>query len=105
MMPFYFDYDLLLLAVPATLLAAELSSRPIGAVLTRAQGCLVATWVMLFLWMTVNSGLGTMTGINGTVILLLTLATQLIGRAIRRDKLEAVVEQNAVRTTAQRIAA
>jgi hypothetical protein len=80
LMPFYFDYDLLLLAVPATLFAVERLrrpelSKPNDVWLTRA-------WVMLYLWLLVNPGLAMRTHVNATVILLSCVAGLLIRRAI-----------------------
>lgn len=84
-MPFYFDYDLLLLAVPATLLAAELNGRTTGATSRPSDKWLVRAWAAMFLWLTINPGLAGMTRVNGTVILLSTVATLLTTRALRRN--------------------
>jgi hypothetical protein len=86
-MPFYFDYDLLLLAVPAVLLASEMLARPVGARTCPADRWLIASWCSLFLWMMVNPGLANMSHVNGTVILLSCVASLLITRAIRGDAL------------------
>jgi hypothetical protein len=105
LMPFYFDYDLLLLAVPAVLLAAEFNSRPIGAQLCRRDRWLLGTWCAMALWMVVNPGLANVTRVNGTVILLSTITTLLISRAIEREALEAVVETRHVEVARHRAAA
>ena len=84
LMPFYFDYDLLLLAVPAALLSAELSGRTIGATLNKPDRWLIGTWTMMFLWMMINPGMGGLTRVNGTVILLTGVSVLLIRRANRR---------------------
>jgi hypothetical protein len=81
LMPFYFDYDLLLLAVPLTLYAAERLRQPAlpGDVwLTRG-------WVALFFWMFVNPAFAMHTHVNVTVILLSAVATMQIRRAGWRE--------------------
>jgi hypothetical protein len=105
LMPFYFDYDLLLLAVPAVLLAAELSSDSVVAELERRDRWLVGTWCVMALWTMVNPGLGNLTHVNGTVILLSILTSLLIRRAAQRDTLEAVAETVNVVVVAPRRAA
>lgn len=83
LMPFYFDYDLLLLAVPATLFAAErLSSAQPAA---RRDRWLIRSWAALFAWMLINPGLAQRTGINLTVPLLVAVASLLIARAFDRQ--------------------
>lgn len=82
LMPFYFDYDLLLLAVPAVLIASEVLGRAAGR--SRSDRFVARTFAALYLWMIINPGVAKMTGINGTVILLLAVAMQLIYRASRR---------------------
>src|SRR5207302_10391930 len=74
LMPFYFDYDLLLLSAAAVLVAREPSEKPI-----------TATWIVLALWLVVNSSVARWTHVNGTVIVLATLTTMLIARALRRE--------------------
>jgi hypothetical protein len=98
-MPFYFDYDLLLLSVPATLLAAELCARPVGATMSRRDQWLFGTWWALFLWLMVNPGVASTIGLNVTVILLTAVVTLLLARAIRRDDLERVAEPQRVEVT------
>jgi hypothetical protein len=80
LMPFYFDYDLLLLAVPGVLIAAEAIR---AAERTRSDKWLARTFGMLFLWLIFNPAITRMSGVNGTVILLLALSMQLIFRASR----------------------
>jgi Glycosyltransferase family 87 len=87
LMPFYFDYDLLLLAIPATLYAAERVrlpqiTRPSDAWLTRA-------WVVLFFWMFFNPAIAFHSHVDVTVLLLSAVAGQLIWRAGRVDTIEA----------------
>jgi hypothetical protein len=81
LMPFYFDYDLLLLAVPAVLMARASMQR---AVWDRLDSATLASWVALFAWMFVNPFLAGRTHINGTVIVLAALATTAILQAQRR---------------------
>lgn len=83
LMPFYFDYDLLLLSVPAVLFGGELWMRAPGQPLDRNDRLLIGTWVGLYLWMMINPGLGRMSGLNVSVVLLATVAALLIRRACR----------------------
>ncbi|HEX3355509.1 MAG TPA: glycosyltransferase family 87 protein [Tepidisphaeraceae bacterium] len=80
LMPFYFDYDLLLLAVPAVLIAGEILHHDERS---RSDKWIARTFGLLFLWMMFNPAIGKMTHVNGTVILLTTLAVQLAVRASR----------------------
>lgn len=73
LMPFYFDYDLLLLAVPATLLAAERLRQDETSLAPRDKA-LTWVWAALFGWLMINPGMTAMTTVNGTVVLLGTLA-------------------------------
>jgi hypothetical protein len=107
-MPFYFDYDLLLLAVPATLLAAELNGRTTGAAARPSDRWLVGAWAAMFLWLTINPGLAGMTRVNGTVILLSAVATLLTTRALRHGADLQAYEaryENATNVTTRRAAA
>jgi hypothetical protein len=72
-MPFYFDYDLLLLAVPAVLYAIE---RPRDA-------WVLPVWCALYVWLIVNPAVAEQTRVNGAVPLLAALAGLLIARALR----------------------
>jgi len=72
LMPFYFDYDLLLLSAAAVLVAREQSERAV-----------TTTWIVLAGWLVVNSSVARWTHVNGTVILLTALAAMLIRRAVR----------------------
>lgn len=78
LMPFYFDYDLLLLAAPAVLVARERASGQ-GVV----GGRLVALWIVLAGWLVVNGAIAKLTHVNGTVLLLIALAAVLLRRAWR----------------------
>ncbi len=82
MMPFYFDYDLLLLAIPATLLAAEELSRPVDQ---QAAGgrWLGRLWLILYAWMLINPGMSNMTRVNLNVVLLTAIALMMTCRATR----------------------
>lgn len=69
LMPFYFDYDLLLLAVA-------------GALVVGANRQSLATWAALYLWLFVNPYFAGATRLNLTVPLLFTLALSLVDRAL-----------------------
>jgi hypothetical protein len=79
--PFYFDYDLLLLAIPATLLARErlliCDAEDRGRLHTWAVRLLALT----YLWTLFNPALTQATHVNGVVILLAALSAVLIARA------------------------
>lgn len=79
LMPFYFDYDLLLLAIPATLLAAESIHRPVGE-----SQWLIRLWIVLYAGLLINPGLARTTHINVSVILLTMISVMMILRATRR---------------------
>ena len=78
LMPFYFDYDLLLLAVPAALYAAERLGRGPAA----ADPWITRLFVALFLWLPLNAPVCRLTGVNGAVLLLSGLAALTIRRAL-----------------------
>jgi hypothetical protein len=79
LMPFYFDYDLLLLAIPATLLAAEVLCRPISE-----NKWLIRLWIGLYVWLLINPGIARTTHINVSVILLTMISVMMILRATRQ---------------------
>jgi hypothetical protein len=81
LMPFYFDYDLLLLVVPAVLVAAGGESF-IGV---RGRTVLVSAWSALYVWMIVNPDVAELTRVNGAVPLLGVVAGVLACGALRRD--------------------
>jgi hypothetical protein len=98
LMPFYFDYDLMLLAVPAVLLAGEKlgrlrqiqshlipcdSARDILQCAYPADRWLVRIWMGMFLWMGINPGMTTLTRVNLTVPLLGMVSALLIRRTLR----------------------
>jgi hypothetical protein len=72
LMPFYFDYDLLLLAIPATLYAAERITYPDR--INPNDRYLTASWVTLFAWLYVNAPLALHSHVGGTVLLLTTVS-------------------------------
>lgn len=78
LMPFYFDYDLLLLAVPAVLYGAERVSRPELA--RKSDARVTGGWVLLFLWLFVNPGIAMRSHVNATVVLLTALAAMMVMR-------------------------
>ncbi len=85
-MPYYMDYDLLLLAVPAVLFAREWVARAhTGLSPTRGDVWLRRGWVAAYLWLYANPGFAVTTRLNLTVPLLALLAGGLIVRAMRRD--------------------
>ncbi|HEY0008973.1 MAG TPA: glycosyltransferase family 87 protein [Tepidisphaeraceae bacterium] len=80
LMPFYFDYDLLLLAIPAVLLAGEqLASDQV----TRASRWLSRAWMALYASMLINLHVTNVTGLSMNVLLLLSVAVLMIVRARR----------------------
>ena len=83
LMPFYFDYDLLLLAVPATLYAVERISHP--DYISPADRWFTTSWAVLFLWLFVNPAFALHTHVSGTVILL-TITTTLSIQRMNRQK-------------------
>ncbi len=68
LMPFYFDYDLLLLAIPLTLIAAERLHRP--ELRSKVDLWQTRLCIALFFCLFVNPAVGFHTHVNGTVILL-----------------------------------
>lgn len=87
LMPFYFDYDLLLISIPAVLLAAE-KIRLAGNNRPAASGpldrWLIGVWVVMVLFMPANPYVGERTGLNITVLLLSCVAGLLIARSMTR---------------------
>jgi hypothetical protein len=79
LMPFYFDYDLLLISVAAVLYAGtRLRAATDGLAIDR---WLTRAWVALYLWLMVNSTIARLTHVNGTVLILTGLALLLARRA------------------------
>jgi alpha-1,2-mannosyltransferase len=79
LMPFYFDYDLLLLAIPLTLLSAERLRG--GEQIQGRDRTLVKVASMLFAWLMFNPGVARMGGVNVSVVLLGVTAMLFITRA------------------------
>lgn len=90
LMPFSFDYDLLLLAIPATLWARELikARRPLDGIDKTA----LFGWVGLYLWTFVNPALAGRMGVNGTVAFLAIVAGASIVRALKQEPVAEVKE-------------
>jgi hypothetical protein len=63
-MPFYFDYDLLLLAVPAVLFAGEMLAMNPGRTATISDRWLVRSWMLLFTVLLINGPLSHFIGIG-----------------------------------------
>jgi hypothetical protein len=76
LMPFYFDYDLLLLAVPATLIAAEAMRRPLPN--RRLPLTFAAVYIVGFVAIPIANA----TNMQPTTVVLTLLATQLVARAM-----------------------
>src|SRR5439155_16469196 len=83
LMPFYFDYDLLLLSAAAALVAREqiASDRPV-------EIKTLAAWAALYFWMIFNPAVAGATRVNGTVLILSLLAGTMIRRALVSDVAE-----------------
>ncbi len=100
LMPFYFDYDLLLLAVPAVLLAHELLNKPPlseTAAATdpsiRRDRWLVRAWGALFLWSLINPGMGKVLEINLNIVFLAAIAVLHIARSVRAVEIAPVAAE------------
>ena len=91
LMPFYFDYDLLLLAVAA-------------ATTTTVDRKTFALWVALYLWLYVNPYVAGLMRVNLTVPLLWGLAATLIAAAIRGEQAQPRDEVFELLTTRARAA-
>jgi hypothetical protein len=105
LMPFYFDYDLLLLGVPAVLLAGEVMMRPPGTSLARRDGLLIGGWAVLYAWSMINPVMAIHLGLNVTVLLLAMVAGLLIERAARQVQPGPIAPPSAaLRVTARRAA-
>jgi hypothetical protein len=107
LMPFYFDYDLLLLTVPAVLLAAEELARPLEERCEASHKWLLRAWLGLYAWMLINPGMASATRVNLNVVLLSAVAVLMIRRATRRMHEEVALtgEVTAVTVTIARKAA
>jgi len=81
-MPYYLDYDLLLLAIPAVLLAKEMIQREPGEILNRRDRWLIRLWIVYFAELLINPGLTNAIGINIGVLLLTSISVLHIARAV-----------------------
>jgi len=88
LMPFYFDYDQLLLAIPAVLLAGEIISRG-NAPLQSAERWLLRIWPVHYVWLMLNPDIALLIRMNLTVPLLAIIAGLLIARAMQSRELAA----------------
>jgi hypothetical protein len=79
LMPFYFDYDLLLLAVPAVLFVREFIARG-GIAMARSDRLLLIVWPAFYLWLMLNADVAAKTRLNLSVPLLMTVVSLLIFR-------------------------
>lgn len=91
LMPYYMDYDLLLLAVPAALFSAEWMASPQS--ITRSDRFLFGAWIALFLEMYINPGLGAHAGLNLAVPLIGIVSGLSIARCFRKPVATAIVER------------
>jgi hypothetical protein len=84
LMPFYFDYDLLLLAIPAVLYAVERigSPRHAGNALDRWT---TLSWVAMAAYMLVHPHVADATNIHGNAILLACCAVLTVRRSLASD--------------------
>ena len=80
--PYFMDYDLMLLAVPAVLFAAERARADVPP--DRASRALVIGWAVLFPWLFINAEFGATTRVSLTVPLLALIAGLHACRAARR---------------------
>jgi len=80
LMPFYFDYDLLLLAIPAVLLAAERMQREPGAEIPAIDRAQLIVWPVFYVWLMLNPDVGERTRLILAVPLLAALAGLSIAR-------------------------
>jgi len=80
-MPYYLDYDLLLLAIPAVLLATEMIERDRAQLVDSRDRWLVRLWIGLFLLLLINPGLTAKVGFNFSIPLLVAIAVLHIARA------------------------
>ena len=80
LLPYFMDYDLLLLAVPTVLFAKDLAQDP-GP--TRADRRTIKAWVALYAWAYLNPGLSGLLHVSPTVPLLTAVAWGLMGRCGR----------------------
>lgn len=85
LMPFYFDYDLLLLAVPAVLTAGEVLMHSPGARMDRLQRLLAGSWIGLYAWLMINPPMAAGSRVNVAVVILGAMSGFAIARAAGRE--------------------
>jgi hypothetical protein len=88
-MPYFMDYDLLLLSVPAVLFAADV--RRSGVPMSRLDRWIAGGWLALFAWLYFNPFVAFDTRVSLTVPLLATLSVLLTARAGRAAAEERMV--------------
>ena len=89
LIPYFMDYDLLLLAVPAVLFANDVIRR---GTMSRVDAWLLTAWVALYLWAYFNPGLSGLFRVSLTVPLLGAVASGLIVRCFAVQPHAAPVE-------------
>lgn len=85
LMPFYFDYDLLLLSIAGTLVASDCLANRL-----RVEKRLIAGWCVLFAWVIFNPAITGRTHVNGTVIALACVSAMMIRRAMKATTVKQV---------------
>ncbi|HEX8341076.1 MAG TPA: glycosyltransferase family 87 protein [Tepidisphaeraceae bacterium] len=105
LMPFYFDYDLLLLAIPAVLMAAEEIHRPVGTQRAASTRWLGRAWIAMYVCMILNPGLAAGTRVNLNVLGLAIVAVLMTLRATPRRAPMAAETPVAIAVTVSRRAA
>ena len=87
LVPFYFDYDLLLLIVPAVLIGRDaLASTSSSS--SRVERLRLIVGGVLFVWLMINPPLAQQTGVNLTVPILATLFALHAAVCFRRDAVQ-----------------
>ena len=102
--PVFYLTVLLLLAIPATLLAAELLARPIDQAPTRSEKWLKRLWIALYAWMLINPGMTSLTHVNVSVLLLTATAVLMTRRATRPAAQVAIEQPKPILVEARRAA-
>ena len=102
LMPFYFDYDLLLLSVPAVLFAAGRTCCAQDR-LPSADRWIVGAWAILYVWQMVNADFGGKFHVNLSVLVLTGLASMLVVR-VGRTRAATASDSDVVAVPARRAA-
>ena len=89
LIPYFMDYDLLLLAVPAVLFAADVIRK---GEWSRADCWTLRAWVALYAWAYLNPGLSGMLHVSLTVPLLAGVALGLVWRCGREPAASGTIE-------------